>query len=137
MRPKGTSAELERRRRLAVDLITQGEAPAVVAGALGVTRVTLSRWLARAALPQGLAARPHQGPRRRLSDTHLAELKAILRAVPVVPGRPYPAWSVRRVTSLIQRRFGVAYHPEHVRKLLKQALGSAETPPAHEETRAG
>ena len=58
--------------------------------------------------------------------------------MPVLPGRPYPAWSVRRVAAVILRRFGVAYHPEHVRKLLRQAFGAADTqPPADEGTRAG
>jgi transposase len=122
MRPKGSAAELERRRRLAVARLEQGEAPAEVAQSLGVTATSLLRWQARAALPQGLAARPHQGPRRRLSAGHLAELKALLPAAGP-HGWPGPAWTVRRVAGLIFRRFGIAYHPEHVRKLLREWLG--------------
>jgi transposase len=129
MRPKGSAAELERRRRLAVSLLESGEDPATVAQSLGVTRVTVFRWRACASLPQGLAARPHQGPRRRLSDGHLAELLTLLP--PAGPhGWPGPSWTVRRVAGLIFRRFGVTYHPEHVRKLLRERLGWTGAPPA-------
>jgi transposase len=122
MRPKGPAAELERRRRLAVARLERGEDPATVARSLGVTRTTVCRWRAWASLPQGLAARPHQGPKRRLSDGHLAELLTLLPAAGP-HGWPGPAWTVRRVAGLIFRRFGIAYHPEHVRKLLREGLG--------------
>ncbi|MGH7222967.1 MAG: winged helix-turn-helix domain-containing protein [Gemmataceae bacterium] len=32
-------------------------------------------------------------------------------------------WTADRVARLIQQRFGVSLHPEHVRKILKQRLG--------------
>ena len=130
MRPKGSAIELEHRRRLAVARLHAGERPEVVARALGVSVTTIFRWRARAGQPEGLAARPHQGPRRRLNSADLAELKALLAAPPFASG-----WSVRRIKALILRRFGVAYHPEHVRKLLKEFVGT--TAPPREATRAG
>jgi hypothetical protein len=42
------------------------------------------------------------------------------------------------VAGVIFRRFGVAYHPEHVRKLLRERLGwTAARPGAGEMPRAG
>ena len=32
-------------------------------------------------------------------------------------------WTAVRVTEMIQRHFGLSYHPEHVRKIVKQRLG--------------
>jgi transposase len=137
MRPRGSAAELESRRRLAVARLERGENILEVAQSLGVTAASLLRWQARAALPEGLAARPHQGPRRRLSDSHLAELIALLPAAGP-HGWPGPAWTVRRVAGLIFRRFGVVYHPEHVRKLLREWLGwTGARPCADGMTRVG
>lgn len=137
MRPRGSSAELERRRRLAVARLEQGETPATVADTLGVSRTTLFRWRAHATQPQGLTAKPHGGPRRRLSESHLCELKALLAATPGYGGSG-AAWTVRRIAGLIFRRFGVVYHPEHVRKLLRQLLGEPEElPEADTVPRAG
>src|ERR1700680_3597983 len=68
-RPIGTAAELERRRRHAVDLLNQGESPTVVARILGVGRPSLYRWLQLASSgPDGLTAKPHPGP-TALRDT--------------------------------------------------------------------
>jgi hypothetical protein len=38
-------------------------------------------------------------------------------------GWPNELWTAARVARLIQRHFQIDYHPEHVRKILKQRLG--------------
>src|SRR5437764_12936300 len=78
MRSKGTAAELERRRRRAVALVEQGEAPAVVAHILGVTPSSLHRWRRMARQGQGLAAKPVPGAKRRLTDAQLREVEGHL-----------------------------------------------------------
>jgi transposase-like protein len=78
MRTKGTAAELERRRRRAVQLLEQGEAPATIARILGVTRPTLHRWRRMARHEHGLAAKPASGAKRRLTDAQLKELEGLL-----------------------------------------------------------
>src|SRR5215471_11502766 len=100
MRPKGTSAELERRRRRAVELVEQGESPTTVARILGVRTPSLHRWRRLARKPHGLDAKPIPGRPPRLTDYHL-----------------------RKLARLIRERLGVSLHPEHVRKILKQRLG--------------
>jgi transposase len=119
MRPEGSAAELERRRRRAVRLVEAGERPGVVARILGVTPSSLSRWCRLARLPDGLVAKPALGPKPRLSDEQLATLDALLRKGAVAHGWPNHLWTAKRVAILIDRRFGISYHAEHVRKILK------------------
>ena len=129
MRPKGTAAELERRRRRAVELLEQGEAPAVVARILGVQLTSLHRWRRMARQTDGLAAQPPSGAKRRLGEARLTELEQLLSKGATVYGFPNELWTAARVAQLIQRRFGVTYHPEHVRKLLKQRLNYSSHKP--------
>jgi transposase len=122
-RPIGTPAELERRRRRAVDLMDQGESPTVIARILGVHRPSLYRWRqADRSRPDGLAAKPHPGPTPRLSDAQLAELERLLLQGATAHGWANELWTAKRVAAVIRRHFGVSYHPEHVRKILKRRL---------------
>ncbi len=123
MRPKGTAAELERRRRRAVELVEQGESPTVVARILGVRVSSLQRWRRMARQPYGLNARPGPGPTPGLSAYHLQKLERFLRQGAKKHGWPNDLWTADRVARLIRQRFGRDYHPEHVRKILKQRLG--------------
>jgi transposase len=123
MRPKGTAAELERRRRRAVELIEQGESPTVVARILGVRTPSIHRWRRMAQQPHGLDARPIPGPTPRLSDYQLRKLERLLRQGAKKHGWSNELWTADRVARLIRQRFGVSFHPEHVRKILKRRLG--------------
>src|SRR5271166_2864138 len=122
MRPEGTAAELERRRRRAVALVDAGESPSVVARILDVTRSSLRRWRRLAREPDGLAAKPALGPKPRLTDDQLPVLEALLKEGAVAHGWPNHLWTCKRVAVLIQRHFGVRYHPAHVYRLLVQRL---------------
>lgn len=123
MRPKGTPAELERRRRHAVELVEQGESPTVVARILGVRTTSLHRWRRMARQQRGLDPRPLPGPTPLLSDGHLEQLERLLLQGAKAHGWPNELWTAGRVARLIRDRFGVSYHPEHVRKILKRRLG--------------
>ena len=132
MRPEGSAEELERRRRRAVQLVDAGERPGVVARILGVTPSSLSRWRRLAHLPDGLVAKPLLGPKPRLSDEHLTALEVLLNQGAVAHGWPNHLWTAQRVAVLIRRHFGVIYHPEHVRKMLKRRLGwTSQKPQKH------
>jgi transposase len=123
MRTKGTAAELERRRRRAVELVEQGEAPAVVARIMGVTRPSLHRWRRMVRGGAGLAAKPAAGARRRLTDTQMRELEGLLDEGAPAHGFPNELWTSARVAQVIRRHFGVVYHPDYVRRLLRRRLG--------------
>jgi transposase len=122
-RPIGTAAELERRRRRAVALVDDGESPVTVARILGVHETSIHRWRRLARKPHGLDARPVPGPTPGLSDYHLRKLERLLRQGAKKHGWHNELWTADRVARLIHERFGVCYHPEHVRKILKQRLG--------------
>jgi transposase len=123
MRPKGTSAELERRRRRAVELVEQGESPTVVARILGVLPTSVHRWRRLAQKPHGLDARPATGHAPRLTDDQLPQLEHLLLEGAKTHGWPNQLWTADRVARLIRQHFDIDYHPEHVRKILKQRLG--------------
>jgi transposase len=122
MRPKGTAAELERRRRRAVELLEQGESPATVARILGVKRTTLHRWRRMARQADGLAAKPPKGAKRRLDDAQLTKLEQLLLKGAPAHGFPNELWTSARVAQVILRQFGVKYHPAYVRRLLRRRL---------------
>ena len=90
MRPEGSGAVLEARRRLAVRLLNVKQPRGVLAGLVGVHRCTLWRWQ-RAAQQGGtaaLAARSHPGPRPRLS---LRQRRRLARVASPGPDRAWLA----------------------------------------------
>ncbi len=101
----------------------QGESPSVIAHILGVNRPSLYRWRqARRSHPDGLAAKPHPGPTPRLSGAQLAELERLLLQGATAHGWANELWTAPRVAEVIRRHFGVTFHPEHVRRILKRRL---------------
>ena len=123
MRPVGTAEELERRRRRAVELVKQGHSPPVVAHFLGCGRSSVYTWLKLdRESPDRLAARPHTGPTPRLSDEQVKQLEGLLIQGTKAHGWHNDFWSAHRVAEVIRRHFGVGYHIEHVRKLLRRQL---------------
>lgn len=124
MRPIGTPQELERRRRRAVELVQQGESPDDVARFLGCGRSSVYTWLKwdREA-PEKLAARPQTGRPPRLDAAQHQRLERLLLRGAKAHGWRTELWTAQRVAALIERHFGIHFHPEHVRKILKHKLG--------------
>jgi transposase len=123
MRPIGTAEELQRRRLRAVELVGQGESHEEVAHFLGCGRSSVYDWvkLARQA-PEKLAAKPHAGPKPRLSAEQLRELEALLSKGAKAFGWRTELWTAARAAELVERHFKVRFHPEHVLKVLKRRL---------------
>src|ERR1700694_57438 len=121
-RPFGSAAELERRRRQAVEAVAQGESPEVVARVVGVNRCSVFRWLNMARQPDGLAAKPHSGPAPRLSPQQHHRLEDLLLQGAKAHGWPNQLWTCGRIRILIQRHFGVWFHHDHVGRLLRERL---------------
>jgi transposase len=116
-----TRRELEHRRRRAVAAVVEGNPPATVAKVLGVDRGTVYRWLRLARQPHGLDPKPLSRP-HGLSDEQLRRLEDLLLQGASKHGWPNDLWTATRVQRLILRHFGIDYHPEHVRKVLKRRL---------------
>ena len=121
-RPFGTAAELERRRRQAVQAVKDGESQTTVARVLGVSRSTVFRWLKSDKSTDGLAAKPHPGPACRLSAEQHRELAALLLQGAKAHGWSTNLWTTARVAVLIERHFGTRYHHDHVGRMLHERL---------------
>ena len=120
MRPSGTPQELEQRRLRALRLLGEGFAPVEVARQIGVDRRSVRRWkaAARKGGTPAVAAKPASGRPRRLVARDLTRLRRMLVKGAQAAGLPTDLWTCPRVSWLIQRQFGVHYHPAHVSRLL-------------------
>ena len=124
MRPLGSPQDLERRRRRAMTLLEQGHAPVEVARMVGCDRRSVRRWKAtfRARGEDGLKARAATGRPPRLDTKGKKKLEKALLKGAKAAGFPTDLWTCARVAEVIEERFGVRYHVDHVCRLL-HALG--------------
>src|SRR4051794_37458660 len=122
-RPVGTAAELERRRKQAVQAVTDGQPRATVAEVFGVHYKTVARWVRASRQPGGVDAKPSYTPTPALTDADLRKLEGLLVKGAKAHGWHNELWTAARVARLIEQHFEIRYHPEHVRKILKWRLG--------------
>ena len=114
----------------AVRLFEKDIAPAEVARRLGVHRQSATRWRKewQAGGNEALQSKGKLGRKCELSEEQQAELALILEAGAVAAGMPTEVWTLPRVAKLVRERFGVAYHPGHVGKLLAAMGFSCQRP---------
>jgi transposase len=110
----------EGRRLRAWQLLRQGWRQRQIAAALGVSEGAVSQWLtqARQAGKVALKRRPRSGRPPRLSPAQQAQAVALLGRGAKAFGFRGDRWTRQRVAELIQREFGVRYHPTQVGRLL-------------------
>lgn len=124
MRPKGTSGELEVRRRIAARMLLQGRGIREVARLVGASSSSVKRWkdvLAVGGL-DGMQSKPSRGREPFLSESDRQELLKILEQGPIAAGYDSEQWTCPRICQVIEFHFGVQYHVDHVWRLL-HALG--------------
>ena len=113
MRPTGTAAELERRRRLALDRLQDGYSARDVSEFLGVHVRTVYYWQAlfekRGA--EGLTAKPPPGRPRKLTARREQTVLGWFRKSPRSFGFATDLWTARRVNQVIERKWGVSFNP--------------------------
>jgi transposase len=116
MRTPGTAAELERRRRLAVDRIQEGHSPCAVAEILGVHIRTVRGW--RAAYKRqgaaGLAAKPQPGRPPKLTRRQATQVLSWFRKNPRSFGFATELWTARRVAQVIDRKWAVHFNHRYL-----------------------
>jgi transposase len=119
-------------RMQAGELFAAGHAQAEVARQLGVARQNVSRWHAQwqAGGQRALCSAGPTGPEPRLSEAQLAAIDQGLREGARAHGFDNDHWTLDRVTTVIERLTGVAYHPGHVWKLLRHRLHYRRLRPA-------
>jgi transposase len=118
------------RRRRAWELKQQGWKQKDIAMALGVSQGAISQWLTRVRTggEAALAAQPPPGMTPKLTAEQRAQLPLLLAQGAEHYGYRGDIWTSKRVADVIQREFGVRYHPDHVRKLLHAAGWSPQRP---------
>jgi transposase len=130
MRPSGTPEELERRRLRALALLEQGLQPVEVARRVGADRRSVRRWkaAARAEGEAGVRAKPAPGRPPKLKAKQRTRLERLLVKGAQAAGFHTDLWTCPRVAELIESRFGVGYHVDHVGRLLHELGWSPQTP---------
>ena len=105
-------------------MLREGRAPVEVARAVGVDRRSVRRWKAAYGKrgESALRAKPTPGRPPKLNAKARYELERALLDGACAAGFPTELWTCRRVAELIERRFGVRYHVDHIGRLLR-ALG--------------
>ena len=130
MRPTGSAAELEVRRRRAVALLAERKSLTEVAQLVAADVSSVKRW--KRAWKKGgdtaLASKPIPGRPSKLTTADRRRLAKIVRAGPLKAGFPTDWWTCKRVAEVIRREFDVTYHPDHVGRLL-HALGFTQQKP--------
>jgi transposase len=132
---KLTREQLAERRAEAVRLLEKGEMKQVeIAQELGVSEAAMSQWKRRLEErgAQALGLRKASGRPPRLSAADKQSLVEILKAGAVAAGFPTQQWTQARIAQVIEREFGVHYHPHGIGRLLDPLGWSVQKP----ETRA-
>lgn len=113
---------MEARRITAVRRVGEGWAQKDVAAFLGVHPVTVKKWVARhrAGGDDGLAARPAPGRPRFLTGAQERKVLGWLDEAPTRHGFDTDLWTARRVAELIDKQFGVRFHPGYLREWLSK-----------------
>ncbi len=141
MRPKGSAAELETRRRLAGGLLLEGRKIGEVAEIVAASESSVRRWrrMVKKGGLEALAAKPHPGRKPRLNGKQKRQLVRVLLAGPRKAGYRNDLWTCPRVAQVIARKFGVKYHPAHVWKILRSLGWTPQKPEqrARERNEAG
>ena len=130
MRPKGSAAQLEARRRRAAALLRKGLGVREVARKVDASPSSVSRWkeAVEGGGSQALAAKAQPGRPARLSAQQKEHLLELLLQGPQAHGHANQLWTLARVAQLIETNFDISYHPAHVWKILRACGWSAQKP---------
>ena len=125
MRPSGSAAQLEKRRRQAIVLLRAGTPYREVARRVGAALSSVVRWeqAHRRDKRNGLRARPIPGRPCRLSTAQRERLKEVLLRGAGAAGYSTELWTLTRVGEVIRKQFGIRYSAVGVWRLLRHGLG--------------
>ena len=101
-----------------------------IAEALGVSEVTVSRWLARArdGGAEALRAHPAPGHPPKLTPAQKRLIPDFLWHGPEAYGFRGEVWTCARIGKVIEEEFGVSYHKDHVSRLLRELRWTPQVP---------
>jgi transposase len=125
-----TLKELERRRRLAAELLRQGVRPAEVARWVESSRQSVTRW-SRLLEKDGLRGLRRAGRIGRppvLTHRQLEQLAKLLKAGSPAAGHATEMWKLPGIGALIQREFGVRLATSSVWRTLQRMGWNVQRP---------
>ena len=101
-----------------------------VARHVGVWPGSVVRWrdAYERAGEEGLKAKRHPGRKPRLSAQERGRLGELLVQGPQAHGYRTQLWTLPRVAEVIEKEFGVSYHPGHVWRILRAMEWSCQKP---------
>lgn len=124
-----TRAQLEERRLAALEWLQAGtHTHKDIAEHFGVSIKTVSTWVERHKNNGTLQATVAPGPTPRLTHEQREQIRTLLRQGALAHGFPDATWTTPRVRDVIGQHFGVWYHRDHVRKLLRSLGFSPQQP---------
>lgn len=120
----------EWRRFPALQLHELGWLEVDIAQAVGVTKGTVSRWLAVAETqgPEALHSHPSAGSPSQLTDEQVARVPEFLWPGAEAYGFRGDVWTWARIAQVIRWEFGVSYHKDHVSRLMKELGWTPQVP---------
>jgi transposase len=125
---------LEERRRNAVQLMLRGDIRKIdLSESLGVSYTSIKNWWNvfedNGNSIEALAPKKREGRRPRMNRQQLRRLERMLLKGPMEFGFETDLWTTERVASVIEQKFGIKYHPDHVRKILHNSLNFSPQKP--------
>lgn len=120
----------EGRRLRAWELAQQGWSQRKIAEALGVSPGAVGQWMSRAKREgvEALRRRPSPGPQTKLTSEQRTQLPTLLARGAEAFGFRGQVWTTKRVAVVIEREFGVTYHPAHTGRLLRAIRWTSQKP---------
>ena len=130
MRPTGSAAELEARRRRAAEYFQERKPLQEIARLFGVDLSSVKRWKRawKAGGVDALAAKPHPPRATKLSEMQKRQLIDTLVAGPLAAGFRTDLWTCGRVAAVVRKRFRVSYHPDHLGRIMHDLGFSPQMP---------
>lgn len=111
-------------------MLDRGLTTSQVAQRLKVDARSVRRWreMYEQHGPRGLRAKPAPGRPSKLNSRRREALRRRLLKGAKANGFPTDLWTCARVAELIERCYGVTYHPDHVGRLLASLGFSCQKP---------
>jgi transposase len=133
MHIRGTAEQMEARRLYAVRRIESGEiSQGRLAREMRVTTRAIEKWMAlyRAGGEAALKAQPMSGRPRFMTPSQHVQLRRLLIQGPRRHGFDTDLWDCPRVADLIDKKFGIRYHVDHIGRILTRLGLSPQKPEA-------
>jgi len=118
-------------------LVSEGMGERRAAQMVGVGRRTLQDWIFKFRQNgfKGLVKGPYPGRRPKLTPDQLRELAQVIERGLANPGLHTGVWTASLAAHVVNKLFGIRYHPDHMRKILR-CLGFTVQLPRRELSRA-